>query len=159
MEPWLSGSTPHPDPIVRAVLHSFEQVRMDLAKWTAGVPEARVWESVGNVAPLGFQLRHIEGSVDRLATYALGGQLSDGQLAALRKESEPGATLEELLRGVDATLTRCGDAIANLTNHAEPRFVGRKQLPTTVGGLLVHIAEHTQRHLGEAIVTCKLLVE
>jgi hypothetical protein len=33
----------------------------------------------------------------------------------------------------------------------EPRGIGRKQLPTTVIGLLVHICEHTQRHVGQAI--------
>lgn len=159
MEPWLSGSVPHPDPIIRAVLHSFEQVRHDLAKWTAGISDSRVWESLGSVAPLGFQLRHIAGSVDRLTAYALGQQLSAEQLAALRAENEPGASLDELLREVDDALSRAGAAIASLTHHADPRFVGRKQLPTTVGGLLVHIAEHTQRHLGEAIVTCKLLKE
>lgn len=159
MEPWLSGSVPHPDPILRALLHSFEQVRQDLAKWTAGIADSRVWESVGGVAPLGFQLRHIAGSVDRLTTYALGRQLNEEQLAALRSEHEPGATLAELLRDVDQTLARSGAALAELTDYAEPRFVGRKRLPTTVGGLLVHIAEHTQRHLGEAIVTCKLLKE
>jgi uncharacterized damage-inducible protein DinB len=159
MEPWLSGSVPHPDPILRALLHSFEQVRQDLAKWTAGIADSRVWESAGGVAPLGFQLRHIAGSVDRLTTYALGRQLNEEQLAALRSEHEPGATLAELLRDIDQTLARSGAALAELTDYAEPRFVGRKRLPTTVGGLLVHIAEHTQRHLGEAIVTCKLLKE
>jgi uncharacterized damage-inducible protein DinB len=35
--------------------------------------------------------------------------------------------------------------------------VGRKELPTTLGGLLVHIADHTQRHVGQAIVTVKLV--
>ena len=39
---------------------------------------------------------------------------------------------------------------------ADPRSVGRKQLPTTVIGLVVHLAEHTQRHVGELIVTTKL---
>jgi uncharacterized damage-inducible protein DinB len=39
---------------------------------------------------------------------------------------------------------------------AEPRAVGRKQLPTTVIGLLVHIAEHTQRHVGQALSAAKL---
>jgi hypothetical protein len=43
--------------------------------------------------------------------------------------------------------------VATLT---EPRYVGRKQLPTTVLGLLVHIAEHTQRHIGEAIMIARL---
>ena len=38
----------------------------------------------------------------------------------------------------------------------EPRGVGRKMLPTTVIGLLTHIAEHTQRHVGQAISAAKL---
>jgi uncharacterized damage-inducible protein DinB len=37
----------------------------------------------------------------------------------------------------------------------EPCGVGRKRLPTTVGGLLTHIAEHTQRHVGQAISAAK----
>jgi uncharacterized damage-inducible protein DinB len=40
--------------------------------------------------------------------------------------------------------------------HGDARTVGRKRLPTTVIGLLTHIAEHTQRHVGQAIVTAKL---
>jgi hypothetical protein len=36
-----------------------------------------------------------------------------------------------------------------------PRTIGRKKLPTTVLGLMVHIAEHTQRHLGQAITIAK----
>ena len=40
---------------------------------------------------------------------------------------------------------------------AEPREVGRRQLPTTVAGLLTHIAEHTARHVGEAIITAKVI--
>jgi hypothetical protein len=39
----------------------------------------------------------------------------------------------------------------------EERQVGKKQLPTTVGGLLVHVADHTQRHVGQAITTSKIV--
>jgi uncharacterized damage-inducible protein DinB len=35
--------------------------------------------------------------------------------------------------------------------------VGKRQVPTTLGGLLVHVAEHTQRHVGQAITTAKLV--
>jgi hypothetical protein len=38
----------------------------------------------------------------------------------------------------------------------DSRSVGRKQLPTTVMGFVVHLAEHTERHVGELIVTTKL---
>jgi hypothetical protein len=34
--------------------------------------------------------------------------------------------------------------------------VGRKKLPTTVIGLIVHLAEHTQRHVGQAVSAAKL---
>jgi uncharacterized damage-inducible protein DinB len=40
-----------------------------------------------------------------------------------------------------------------------PRTVGRKNLPTTVAGLLVHIADHTQRHVGQAITTARMLAQ
>ena len=39
----------------------------------------------------------------------------------------------------------------------EFRGVGRKMLPSTVIGLLVHGAEHTMRHLGQLMVTVKFL--
>jgi hypothetical protein len=44
----------------------------------------------------------------------------------------------------------------NPASLADPRQVGRKRLPTTVIGLLTHIAEHTQRHVGQAISAAKL---
>ena len=37
------------------------------------------------------------------------------------------------------------------------RGVGRAQLPSTVLGLLFHVAEHTQRHTGQVIATAKVV--
>jgi uncharacterized damage-inducible protein DinB len=45
-----------------------------------------------------------------------------------------------------------------LTDLDQPRAVGKKALPTTVGGLLVHVADHTQRHVGQAVTTAKIVV-
>ena len=39
-----------------------------------------------------------------------------------------------------------------------PVKIGRKGLPTTLAGLLIHAAEHTQRHVGQAITTAKVIV-
>jgi uncharacterized damage-inducible protein DinB len=39
----------------------------------------------------------------------------------------------------------------------EPRVVGRAKLPSTVLGLLFHIAEHTQRHTGQIITTARIV--
>ena len=41
--------------------------------------------------------------------------------------------------------------------YGQDRAVGRAHLPTTVAGLLIHIAEHTQRHVGQAITTAKVI--
>jgi uncharacterized damage-inducible protein DinB len=30
-------------------------------------------------------------------------------------------------------------------------------MPTTVAGLLVHVADHAQRHVGQAITTAKIV--
>ena len=38
------------------------------------------------------------------------------------------------------------------------RGVGRQALPATVGGLLIHCAEHTQRHVGQAVTTAKVVM-
>jgi len=45
---------------------------------------------------------------------------------------------------------------ATLTEY---RPVGRKQLPSTVLGLLFHAAEHTQRHVGALYVTVRVVKE
>ena len=155
----MRGPIPGIDPLVMPVFYSFTMVREDLAKFTAGVQHEDVWRQVGTLPALGFHLRHIAGSADRLTTYLMGGEISAEQLAYLKSEGVPGATLEALLAGVDAALRSVEDRIRTIdaaTIH-EPRYIGRKRLPTTVLGLLVHIAEHTQRHLGQAITTAKML--
>jgi uncharacterized damage-inducible protein DinB len=144
---------------VQPVAASFQQVREDLAHHTHGLTPEQVWRPHGPVSSLGFQLRHIAGSVDRLTTYLMGGQISAEQLAALKQESEPGASLEDLLAAVDGALSASEARLRTLDpgDIHTPRFIGRKQLPSSVLGLLVHLAEHTQRHLGQAITTAKLL--
>jgi uncharacterized damage-inducible protein DinB len=105
---------------------------------------------------VGFHVRHIVGSIDRLLTYARGEQLTPEQMTDLKREAEP----------VEGVITRLGAQLDDFVRRVrsfdpstfnDERKVGRKELPTTVGALLVHVAEHTQRHLGQAIVTAKLV--
>ena len=158
-EPWLRGPIPGLDPHLQPVAASFIQVREDLATHTEGLTTEQVWKQVGPLPSLGFHLRHIAGSVDRLTTYLMGEQVTPEQIDQLKRESEPGASLEELLQGVDVALTASEVRMRTIdpSDLHEPRYIGRKQLPSTVLGLLVHIAEHTQRHLGQAITTAKLV--
>lgn len=152
-EPWLRGPMEGVSPLVAPVLYSFEQAREDLRKYTEDLTTEQVWARASGLGSVGFHLRHIAGSVDRLMTYLQGQELSGKQLEALRGEMEPGATREELLAGVEAALHDAERVVRALdvTTLTESRTVGRQHLPTTVIGLLVHIAEHTQRHVGQAI--------
>ena len=140
------------------MLYAFQQTREDLARHTAELTVGQVWARPHGLAPLGFHLRHMAGSVDRLTSYLEGRPLDEGQMAALAAEMEPGTGLEELLADVDRALRQAEEIIRAIdpATFAEPRWVGRKRLPTTVIGLLVHIAEHTQRHLGQAIGAAQL---
>ncbi len=158
-EPWLRGPLDGVEPLAQPVLFSFAQVREDLAKHTAGLGADQVWRGVNDLPPLGFHLRHIAGSVDRLTTYLMGDQLTPEQIALLRQEAQPGASLDDLLAAVDAALAASEQRICTIqpSQLHQPRSIGREQLPSTVLGLLVHLAEHTQRHLGQAITTAKLV--
>jgi hypothetical protein len=158
-EPWLRGPLPGVDPLVAPVIASFTQVREDLALHMAGLTPEQIWREAGSAPSLGFHLRHIAGSVDRLTTYLMGDQISSEQIAVLKQEPVPGGDIEELLAGIDTALAQAEQKLRRIdpaTIH-DPRGIGRKQLPTSVLGLLVHIAEHTQRHLGQAITTAKHL--
>lgn len=141
------------------VFFSFAMVREDLAKHTAGLTREQIWRRVDG-GSLGFHLTHLAGSVDRLTTYLLGDQLSEEQIRVMRQESErENVELSSLLNAVDERLRASEEQLRRIdpTKPYEARTVGRKGLPTTVLGLIVHIAEHTQRHLGQAITTCKIL--
>jgi len=156
-EPWLRGPIPGVHPLVAPVLYAFEQASEDLAKHAERLTIEQIWARPHGFGSVGFHIRHIAGSTDRLITYLEGRALTDVQLAALASEHEPSATREELLESLDAAFQRAEVAIRAIdpARLAEPRTVGRQHLPTTVVGLLVHIAEHTQRHVGQAISAAK----
>lgn len=151
MEPWLSGKHADLDPFRRLLVCSLEQSLADLRKWTPLEPDERIC----------FHLRHIAGSVDRLFTYATGGQLGEEQLAYLRSEASAGGTREELLEGVAETFAEVERGLRMMEDldFREPRFIGRQRLETPLGVLLGHIAEHTQRHTGQVIERARGLAE
>ena len=108
---------------------------------------------------MGFHLRHIARSADRLLTYAEGGELSAAQLAQFKAEQTGNETLAELLGEVEASLRNGAERVSALATAEMNTFrgVGRKQLPTSIGGVLVHVADHTQRHTGQVVTTAKVL--
>jgi len=157
-EPWLRGPLGGVDPLIAPILRSFEQAREDLARHTERLTMEQIWATPHGFGSVGFHVRHIAGSVDRLMTYLQQQQLSESQLGALDLEHEPGASRDELLAEVEQSLRRAESVVRGIDPEIlrQPREVGRKRLPTTVIGLLTHIAEHTQRHVGQAISAAKL---
>jgi uncharacterized damage-inducible protein DinB len=158
-EPWLRGTLSDVPAVPRAVLHALELAGEDLRRWCGGLTDDEMNAQPGGVAPVAFHVRHIARSIDRLLTYAEGGSLSDEQMAELKTELDPGAICGELFAEIDSALARSAARIRAIDPNrlGEPRKVGKKELPTTLGGLLVHVADHTQRHVGQAITTAKIV--
>ena len=158
-EPWLRGTLTEVDALRRQVLHSLEMAGEDGEKWCAGLSDAEMNARPFGVAPVAFHLRHIAGRLDRLLTYAEGGALSGAQMDALAGEMAGGAYAEVVMAEFRAGLGEAAQRVKMISagSYEDARGVGRKMLPTTVGGLLVHCAEHTQRHVGQAVTTAKVV--
>ncbi|GAC1661239.1 MAG: hypothetical protein NVS9B15_24910 [Acidobacteriaceae bacterium] len=159
-EPWLRGTHPDVDPVQRHVLHALELTREDCARWCDGLTDVEINARPQGLEPVAFHLRHIARSLDRLLCYAERVQLNAGQFAALKSEFEPGATTGAVIGELSASLDHAARRIQAFSpsQYNEARTVGRSRLPSTVAGLLIHCAEHTQRHTGQAITTAKLLL-
>ncbi|MFZ3214986.1 MAG: DinB family protein [Candidatus Acidiferrales bacterium] len=158
-EPWLRGTLTDVGVVPRALLHALELAKEDLTRWCGNLSKQELNARPAALAPVAFHIRHIARSLDRLLSYAEGNQLNDEQMAALNTELDGGASRDELFAELEAALERSAARVRQFDESRlqEVRHVGRKRLPTTVGGLLVHVADHTQRHVGQAITTAKVV--
>ncbi len=158
-EPWLRGTLTHVDPVQRAVLHALELAKEDLEKWCGDLSDEELNARPGDIAPVAFHLRHIARSTDRLLTYAENRSLSADQIAVMKQELDPGATRESLFQEFNSGLDSAVERILSIPPEwmSEPRVVGRQRMPTTVAGLVVHVGDHAQRHVGQAITTAKII--
>lgn len=160
VEPWMSGTHSDVPAVSRAVLHALDLALDDVTKWTRGLTDAEVHSRPLGLPSVAFHLRHIARSVDRILNYAEGNPLSTEQLAVLKAEQIGEETLAELLAEMEASFSNAAGRVRVLAtaDFETVRGVGRKQLPTTVGGALIHVADHTQRHVGQVVTTAKVLV-
>jgi uncharacterized damage-inducible protein DinB len=161
-EVWLRGPLVDVPALLQPVAHALLQAREELNELMTGFPETLLWEKLAGMASPAFHLQHLTGVLDRLFTYAKGGFLSDEQLACLvaeGKQNEGEISVEALVKAfnqkVDAVLQQL--KTTDESTLTDWRGVGRAQLPSTVIGLYTHSAEHTMRHLGQLIVTVKVL--
>lgn len=162
IEPWLRGTHTDVPAAGRAVLHALELALDDLTTWTAGLTDAEVHAQPLGLTSIAFHLRHIARSTGRILTYAEGEQLSAEQLALLKSEQSGAGKLEslaELLAEVEISFNDAAERIRVLAtaNLDTPRLVGREQLPTSIGGAMIHVADHTLRHVGQVVTTGKMI--
>jgi uncharacterized damage-inducible protein DinB len=159
IEPWLRGTHAEVPAVGRAVLHALDLALEDITKWTAGLTDTEVHAQPHGLVSVAFHLKHIARSTDRLLSYAEGKRLSAEQLAALKAEQAGEETLADLLAEVEASFSNAASRVRELASVDFDAFrgVGRKQLPTSVGGALIHVADHTQRHAGQLVTTAKVL--
>jgi hypothetical protein len=158
-EPWLRGTLAEVPAVARGVLHALELTREDANKWCGGLTDTQIHAQPTGLPSVAFQLRHIAGSLDRLLTYAEERALLEEQLQTLKDEARTDGSVKEILAELQAAISSGSVRVRALASKdlELPRTVGTKRLPTTLGGLLVHIADHTQRHVGLAITTAKLI--
>jgi uncharacterized damage-inducible protein DinB len=159
VEPWLRGTYADVPAVGRAVLHALDLALEDISKWTEGLTDSEAHAEPLGLTSVSFHLKHIARSVDRLLGYAEGNQLTGEQLAALKAEAGGEETLAELLAEVEVSFSNAAERVSVLAtaDFNIPRGVGRKQLPTSIGGALIHVADHAQRHVGQVVTTAKVI--
>ena len=160
-EVWLRGPLPGISSFLQPVAHALLQAKEEVREMMKDFPDKLLWEQPAGVASPGFHLQHLLGVLNRLFTYARGEALSQEQLQLLKEEE---LVNEKLTKTdlVEAFAKQVDVSIAQLKKTDERtlidfRGVGRAQLPSTVLGLLTHSAEHTMRHVGQLLVTIRVL--
>lgn len=160
-EAWLGGKLDGFSPLMMPAAHALAQAITDLENYAPGLSDEELLTRPSGAPSAAFHLRHIAGSIDRLLTYSRGGELGQAQFARLKTENsgESDSSASELTRVAVSEIKKALDELKNVSPEVlfDERFVGRKKLPTTVFGLLFHIAEHTARHVGQLTTTAKIV--
>jgi uncharacterized damage-inducible protein DinB len=161
-EVWLRGPVPGVPPPLQPVAHALLQAREEIEAMMQEFPQQNLWDRPAGVASVGFHLQHFSGVLSRLFTYARGESLDAAQREALAAEqapSRPNVTVQDLVHAFRQQVDRAIEELRATDERtlAHPRAVGRGKLPSTTLGLLAHAAEHTQRHVGQLLVTARVL--
>ncbi len=162
MEVWQRGPIENIPGLLQPVAHALLQAREEVHTIMSGFPEKLLWEKPAGVASPAFHLQHLTGVIDRLFTYARKELLTDQQMQSLSiegKKLETNSSMEQLIQNFDHQVEAAIKDLRSVNTNSltEPRGVGRKQIPTTLIGLYFHAAEHSMRHIGQLLVTVKVL--
>ncbi len=163
-EMWLRGPLPNVPALLQPAAHALLQACLDAETALINFPDALLWERPAALASVGFHLQHIAGVQDRMLTYARHESLTEAQFAYLKQEGKPASlqqTASDLLTQLRVQTDRTVAYLGVVDPATLPDFrpVGRAGLPSTVGGLLFHAAEHSMRHVGQLLVTARILAQ
>jgi uncharacterized damage-inducible protein DinB len=158
---WLRGSVEGVPDLLQPAAHALLQSKLEAYKYTESFDETLLWKTPRSRASVGFHLQHITGVLDRMLSYAQEEGLSEIQFKKLENEGVPNAeiTIDTLCRNFDTKVEEVIDYFKKLhkTDLTTKRNVGRQKLPSTLIGVLFHAAEHSQRHIGQLLVTVSSL--
>ena len=156
-EVWLRGPIEEMPQLLQPAAHALLQTSEELPYWLDEFPDEKLWEKPAGRASVGFHLKHLTGVLDRMLSYAQGRALTQEQFDYLKSEGiqDKTSTTEELIANFQQKVVQALAYFKTLDESTikSARTVGRKELPSTVIGLLFHAAEHSQRHLGQLIAT------
>jgi len=161
-EVWQRGPVENIPALLQPVAHALLQAKEELYEMMDNFPEDLLWERPGGIASPAFHLQHLTGVLDRLFTYAREEALTGEQLYSLSIEGNKEkctvdlSTMLELFdKQVDLSLNQLSKT--DVDTLPGKRKIGRQKIPTTLIGLYVHAAEHTMRHIGQLLVTVKVI--
>ena len=157
-EAWLRGALPGLHPVIGHLIRAGQQIGEDLEHALAPLVPNEIWDRPHGMTSAGFHAKHLAGSTHRLCAYLDGRALTDDELAAGAAESTGDQTARELIELVHNAFEAYERKVRALLpeDFSALRYVGRRKLPVTAIGLAIHIAEHGQRHVGQAISAAKL---
>ena len=160
-EVWLRGPIAGIPMLLQPVAHALLQASEEIEFLLIDFPAADLWHKPAGLASVAFHLQHLRGVLDRLFTYARAQQLNSNQLAKLAAEGnfDETITAQQLVTAFNEQVSGSINEL-RMVNEAqllETRCVGRANIPSTMLGLYVHAAEHTMRHLGQLLVTVKVV--
>ena len=160
-EVWLRGPIEEMPQLLQPAAHALLQTSEELPYWLDEFPDEKLWEKPAGRASVGFHLKHLTGVLDRMLSYAQGRALTQEQFDYLKSEGiqDKTSTTEELIANFQQKVVQALAYFKTLDESTikSARTVGRKELPSTVIGLLFHAAEHSQRHLGQLIATASFV--
>jgi len=161
-EVWQRGPIENIPALLQPVAHALLQAREEVGEIMNGFPENLLWEKPAGAASPGFHLQHITGVLDRLFTYARNESLTNSQAYTLSVEGDKDKTTQSMFQLIELFNNQVSISIdelskTNVETLTDVRTVGRKKIPSTLIGLYFHAAEHTMRHIGQLLVTVKVL--